>query len=754
MTSVDFGYNQSRYTGTQLVYVKQTWSGVWVWYQHLHCLEATWCLSPSMPTATLVWDYGYVQPSNYRQYLPASKLSINGYYVKIVLQTNTVAGTSNTWYGVVSHIEDEQWGIAGTGDNARATGQQTFHCYGLEKLLDTEYLSESYVDTGAEAPIVVQLPIGFNRDGRPNMNDRAIGPQNGHVFEGQPFYQEGSLRRSAAWWTTWEICDYLIRWMVPKDSFLTRNKRINWVMVNSGLYLPHYDHPVIEQEGQTVLAVLNRLIDRRRLRSFYVTVDETVTPNNIQLVVVAWNKTTIDTGIEGADIYLGAVSDDRVITLLYDYNQSTTAVLRKAQVARYDRIVVRGARRTTTATFFVDDNMLDLGWSNDAEMVYEEAASDVAGYADWDDLKKRQRNAEVRGSEELSHVYSWFKLPDYWTQHIVHPGGGGNYPAFVDAGGEAVPQDIHEVHFEPFLPLYEHVDYSSDIIGNHSQEEPPIRVYRQLLLVFKVPTDERYVAGDAISTLAEASADQDPDEGEDADGRNWRWSALCRVQPDSRVLEVRVSGEPQHVIAKGDFTPLDDDRVLGDFAFRDEKMLVTATLIDNRYAEGKYPPDGTLDGTLVDEQFGYVIYAGDEYRQDFVVPNTVVDVDTEGKLVKSNGGYVRNDTNLLACLARIAYEWWHQERVILSLQTTQLTSGVQIGHLIDTIGDSAVVNGHYEAVNTVVSELRITWPRIEGNGRDTPMLQFVTGAGELDPMTMMPPRSRVTSRAAARRAPR
>ena len=63
---------------------------------------------------------------------------------------------------------------------------------------------------------------------------------------------------------------------------------------------------------------------------------------------------------------------------------------------------------------------------------------------------------------------------------------------------------------------------------------------------------------------------------------------------------------------------------------------------------------------------------------------------------------------------------------------------------------SEVPNEHYETVNTVVSELRLTWPRLEGNQRGMPQMQFTTGAGELDPMTLMPPRAKIRTRAQAK----
>ena len=751
-TLVDFGSQQRREVGSLYVYLREKWADAWDLYADLHCPEATWCLSPSMPTATLEWAYGWVKGLAQRQVSVVQKLDVNGWYVKVVMETDTLAGEQYTWYGVIEEIEDDHRGIVTAGGLSIANGWQTLHCYGLERLLDKEYLAESWVDVDRAAPIAVQLPIVFNRGGRPNKNDWLTQPLLGNVFEGRKLTPGGTNRPTAQWWSTWDICDYLVRWMSPKDSFRTRNKRIPYVLVNDAMYLPLLDRPVVEQEGNTVLSLLNRLIDRRRLRSFRTTVDETKTPSEVQLVVNAWNKDEIDPGIDDVDILLPNYD---VVSLKYDRNESTTSTLRKTKVNRYDRIVCRGARRTSTATFFVDATLLAIAWTAAEETAYEAAASGEAGYAGWDVLKKKQRNLEVRSSDELSAVYSWFQLPYEWGQTVLAPDSANSQAAFIDSSGIAVPQDIHEVFFQPSLPLYEHVDYSGSVIADDTAADPPVFVYRKPLVVFKVPTDARYVAGDAIATLAESTCDPV------GDGKNWRWSAVVQVQPDSRVLEVPVSGEPQHVIAKTDFTPLAGDRDVGDFDYQSKEMLITATLLDNRYAEGKYPPDGTLDGTLIDEQFGYVIYAGDAYRQDYVVPDTVVDVDTAGALVKSNGGYVRDDTDLLAALARVAYEWWHQERVVLALQTTQLTSKIQVGYLIDTIGDSTVtanvpglgviVNEHYEAVNTVVSELRISWPRLEGNQRGMPRMQFVTGAGELDPMTLAPPRQKTVSRAQARR---
>jgi hypothetical protein len=739
-TTVTFAADQRRAVGQQYVYLKQKWQDSWVLYYDTHCLDATWCLSPSMPTATLTRDYGAVKGFGTTSYTNTSRLDVLGWYVKVVMETDTVAGTTATWYGVISHDEDEHKGFVKVGETTLATGTQTLHCYGLEKLLDTEYLSESWVDTGAEAPIVVQLPITFNRNGRPNKNDRLIAPAIAPVFEGQAIDPAGTLRPEARWWSSYDIVAYLLAWATPKDSFRTRNARVPFEMVELWA-LSFTDKPELDQEGHTVLSLLNRLIDRRRLRSFYLGVDTTRTPNVVQLHLVPWNNATVDTGIPDADVLL---PNTNTLNVVYDYSQNTASSIRTTRVQRYDRIVVRGARRTSTATWVVDTGYLTPEWSTAEETAYEAAASGVTGYAGWDSLKKMQCNAEVRAAEELSAVYSWFKLPDTWAGQNLEVASTSTHIVFpADADATHIEkQCIHEVVWEPYIPLYEHVDYSGTKIADEATAPPRVRSYRQPKAFFKIPTDARWVAGDKIATLAEASGSPV------VDGRNFRWSAAVYVQPDTRTLEVRVSGEPQHVIAATDFTKLTADRDVGDWDYRSKKMAITATLRDNRYAEGKYPTDGFGDTSFTDTQYGYVVYAGDGYRLDYVVPTTVIDVETDGTLITSTGGYVRDDTDLLNALARVAYEWWNQERVILTLSTTQLTSSVQPGYFIETVGTAGTA--HRQTVNTVVSEVRITWPLLDVGQVDVPVMQIVTGAGELDPMTLAPRQVDIMSRTKAR----
>lgn len=743
-TLVNLSTGGQRAVGIQRVYIKQTWAGGWLPLPESHCTEAAWCVSPTMPTATLVYDYGGVKNAGSPVYVIQTKLDILGWYVKVEMECE--AASYMLWYGVVGHVEDHHYGIIPVNGVALASGQQTLHCYGLEKLLDGDSIADSFIDVDNEAGEWVNLPITFNEGGRPNRNDRLfVGGFANYVFEGRSIGTSATLRPTAQYWNTLYIINYLLGCKSPVESFRTRNWRIPFTLFQLNALVPVMDRPVVHQEGQTVLSILNRLLDRRRLRGFYVRVDVNVAglgTDFVRLIPVLFNAEDIDTGIDDTDFIVG---NEHPINLVYDYNENTTAIVRKSNVAKYDRIIVRGARRTSTCTMWVDTDYLQPAWTTTEEVAYETGASDEANYATWDLLEQQKRNAEVRAHESLSAVYSWFKIPDGWAGDVGDIASETlTHHVFIKDDGFAAPQYIHAVTCEPYLPLYEHVDYAGDEIADGTAEAPKHKIYRQPLVAFYMPTDLRWVAGNAIATLAEASGDADDE------GTNVRWSASVRPQQDSRVIEVRVSGEQQHVIAATDFTPLDEDRDLGDYDYADQGMVCTICLQENRYAEGQYPADGTGDSANIDVRVGHIIYAGDAYRQDYVVPSTVVDIDDAGALVTTTGGYVRDDTDSLSAAARIAYEWWKQERVVITLVTTQITTYIPLGCLIETVGDWTVAdNEHYETVNTVVTEVRIEWPKLEENHIAAPTMTIVTGAGELDPMTLLPrePRSRRTATA-------
>jgi hypothetical protein len=142
-----------------------------------------------------------------------------------------------------------------------------------------------------------------------------------------------------------------------------------------------------------------------------------------------------------------------------------------------------------------------------------------------------------------------------------------------------------------------------------------------------------------------------------------------------------------------------------------------------------------------------VLNVGDNYRQDYIVPHTVVAVDLKtGELQRSNGGYLNDDTPLLTAAAQTAFEWYSQTRNVLTYAMRHLPN-LRIGDFVLQLGDPAEAAAHpttiYE-VNTPITEIKLMIGRGTAESPpEVPTMLLTTGAGELDPFrTLAPPRER------------
>jgi hypothetical protein len=301
---------------------------------------------------------------------------------------------------------------------------------------------------------------------------------------------------------------------------------------------------------------------------------------------------------------------------------------------------------------------------------------------------------------------------------------------FVDADDNAVTQYIHEVVIEPELALWENIDYSGTAVSS-TLAEPRDYVRRDPLLLFKRPTDNRWVIGSEMALAA--GGESDPQGA----GTSARFSCVLTVQPNSRIVEVHTKGEPQHAIASTDFGALAADRDVGEYDYKSTKMLVTLTLRDNRYCEGRWPAKGDSDSTSIDAQRGMVVFAEGEYRQDYLALDTVVDVDDDGTLVTNTAaGYFQNDSDKLKSYARLIYEWYVTTRYAITLTTYRIQSGMFIGDYIEDVGDTA--QGHTITANSVITEMTIQCPRSPADDKAEVKQTFQTGFGQLDVLGLMP----------------
>lgn len=732
VTTANFGAVGLRTVKSHQVYTRALWTGAWT-IKLMHCDEAVWSVAPSIPTATLHYYYGDIVRDGALAFSRDEKRSdMLRAYVKIVFTMDD--DSERIWYGIIEVIEDQLHGATFTEDDEGnivsvvTSGEQTFTAYGLEQLLATTLVTRSYVQPadGGE-PVVVERGIEFNERGRANRHtpDMALGT-NTYNFARHP--------DSATYWSSAEIAKYLLWRHVPTTAL--DDIRIPFALEpDAMLVIPTYDRPTVYSHHQSTYDLLTSLIARQRLMTWFLEVDEEETPAAVYCRVRTTNNMPVPYygGAEYGEIPENALH----WRFIFDADPSAVATIKTTAVECYEQVVVRGRRRRSVFSLGFEDGTLGVGWSESSQEVYDAGATNSATLpASTEKTARRKRHAEARSTAEIEEVYVRFAIPWDWDG-MVGAGDGGSavVPAFpiVEPDGsidtETAPHYPLGLTIEPTLPLLAGVDYSGAAIpeGTWSEAESPSREERPPLVAWLLPdaSPARYQDVEKLGRNADMEIEE-PDE-------NSLWSCEVRVPPHDRAIELVVHGQPQHVIASADFTPTDEDDVPSEHDWR--KMIVTLCVQEDRHAEGRYPLDDDLDP--IDEIIRVkTIDIGDSLRQDYVCPFTVVGIDEDGQPVRSNGGFVWDDTAELNAIARLAFEWYSTQRQVLYMHTEAMAGVFVIGDLVSDVGEDN--SGHHAAINTMITEIRITTPRLDGDGTpQPPRMSIVTNWGQLDPLQMM-----------------
>lgn len=125
-------------------------------------------------------------------------------------------------------------------------------------------------------------------------------------------------------------------------------------------------------------------------------------------------------------------------------------------------------------------------------------------------------------------------------------------------------------------------------------------------------------------------------------------------------------------------------------------LRATVCAESDNYAEGVYavdplPPDVPIQELVVD--------MGDDYRLDFLAENTIVDLKAGVPVLADSAAVLRDDRKYLKDIARIAFEWYREDRNALTVEFRQLRNLFGLGQLITTIGSGSTQSN----INTVIS---------------------------------------------------
>ncbi len=686
------------------VSTKSTWAGTWTEQPFLEALVVNLPVAPSHGDCRLRYRYGKVIApaigSRDADDVQATiaRPNLVGHYVKV-----EVSGVG-TFYGVIQDDADQQHGFLGGAD---ASGVKNYIAFGLTWLLaNSKPILQSKVKYSGGTWIIDRaVPFNGGTDGR---SDRQRVAWKNYDATNLCFTDSSQAVAPTAWKASTAI-EYLVANFGPKSSAGT--VLVPFVLDEDSVDYLDYELPMVEYEGQTIWEVINRLVDRRRGLLLFTSIVD----NEVVLIVRSQNQTTI-TLPSGSEI---PANPDQVT---YNFDNAVNvndATITSTLLTQYDQIVCLGDRAGSVFTVRPQTN-IEPDWTTAQKNAYNAAASGLTGYSSLSNEDKHAANMDRRAADDLAPVFSWWRMSHTWSGRAdTDPSSGTHDYALPKINADGV-EDLETyaniqrggLRIEPYVPFRTGVDYSGDITPASDDSDTTDKDYLPPLLLMK--TQAIRASGDAGWVYCERLS-----EGFEtgSDKRPYAYCVDLAVREDVAGLILKVQGGPQHYIAA--------DLYVSNAAFEDipagvgidhDDWLATVYMKQDQYCRAQYPADASLP-TLDLVRQKVLRFPGSNL--DYVVPGTVVGV-SGGQVVKTNGGFVRDDRERLADIARMAFSWYGQTRRILNLTFRGIVSGFELGQLITSVGSG----GTAQTVNTAITAISYD---LKG-GRTTISTQF----GELD----------------------
>jgi hypothetical protein len=694
------------------VYVKAQWDDEWTLEQHAHPLATVWALSPqSLGSAEINWTYGRGLRTG--EIVFGTVYPIGATYLIKIEWDSWYGITTSTWYGMVARVNNELGGVQkDENDFLYRTGRQRLQCVSLVKvLLDTPIRFSAYWDEDSETIKHIERGLTFNQpgpDGLPRGNRSHLKHDGSYLFSNE--VDDGDF------WSIKDIVEYLCIYNSPRDK--AGVDRVSFTISEDSLsYLGAGSfRPVIETEGNNLKQILDQLITPERLLAYTIDVND---DGELELIVYSLYHGADPLAIDGQ---LLALPNARKLDIAFD-----TAIGDAFQLTDYlspaERVRIRGARATSTFSISHADDTLVKKWATSLETVYEAGASGWADYSTPDDSERKQRlNAAVRGRSDLRTVYALFGIPNTWDGTAKNGVGAGAAVSVFNWTSELEDFQFYnrEVYLDPMTPLLTGYDYTNQDHpepsgdGDYQPLPPLVVIANDAGQYYNIEQIGRGAIGAQVHNT-----------------QSYAWSASVNVPHQSRNLYLPVQGEAQHILDKNGFSPLPVDDNHG--AWEWENIIATVTVQWDVFCEGAWPATkGDLPNT--DYVREVVLYAGDNYRLDWLAAGTVVGLETaDGTLQRAYAGmWLQDDRKKLLERAKLAFEWLRRPRQALTFNTCRITREIRLGDLIRYFGELLPVGFQTNSqslpeVNCVVSEIRIEAPMGDlNNPPPAPRIVYVT----------------------------
>jgi hypothetical protein len=727
MTSVDLNLSSDTRAGEQTVYIKQLWTDDWTPVAGARCASASWGTIPSIGQALIERRYGIGSYPGESIGAYKSPLSLDHYFIKVAFThpDATLQASLKPWYGTVEIEEDERGEIVADAEGTlRLSGCQRWHCFELGHLLDRTPITNGYFlgDGGPEE-------IGT----APTFNHRGVANRSKILHEGRYYFSKLSGEEEAGFWATSEIMSYLLHNTSPVEG--TENGPAFPLYCDDTSFhqlLPEWDRPELDVHGKTLWQALGQLLNFERGLGGYLAVDEDNPPNEVRIWIFTYTDVEVTLGDEenGGGTLLANPTQYKLIV---DGRPDLGTSLKRAMDSAYHRVLIEGRRRRAVATLNPGSSASEFvaHWTQEAdgeEDKFNLGASEQDDYGSLDEDDAQKRNDAVR-RENYPHVFARFKIREDWDGKT---GAGVSteledlHPVFPD--DERDDSDPTQVYgnwpegwrLSQSLPLYRGVDYSGSKIENGElpeivdSETPfmPCAVY-----VPGIGGEPPYFNGADGGVVLSTADDEE------------QMALRMRVEDDRPVFWLDVVGAKQQVIAGDAFEPLPED-ITYDNPYDWQEFLVTVCFEEQRKARITYPELLPLAGFEIAAIRTKHIDVGDGYCLDYVVPNTVVGIkpDGDGELLRSDGGYARDDRPRMKALAAQLYEFYKKVRRVLRLEKTGFTGELWLGNYISHLGGDLYPNELLTEVGTVVTEVSVVFPP----SSSPPLTKWETNQGEID----------------------
>lgn len=682
------------------VEIKTNWEDAWLPVSdpthnapHFRCDRVSFRVGPEIPTAAFSHRYGTGKPEENPAWEDFLRKDWVGRYVRV-----SGAGLP-TWLGILTADADARAGALINSGGARvATGQQNFTAYGLELLLRVgDPPQTSFIDDGEPTPDVYEINrvIPFN-DGSGRRGDkpyRANASPNADPNGIWMFAREldGTERR----WTAKEAIRYLLEHHAPRN--IAGDVKVPFKLVDNGCL----DWPLgeVRYDGR-LLDTINAIIDRRRGIGWYLDIDTAPTPDEMQIVCFSWTDTDIEEPAGTTILKANPSQHNLDFDLAFNVREATVTT---NAIQRYDKVVVKGARRGSVCTLGLGD-ALEADWSSSEQLEYEAAASGETGYAALSSEEKAARNADWRATDKYRRVFSSFRIVDNWDgitdcggPDLAWPPASPDRTVFPDLDANGDPTETSAqfwkdgLRIAKYIPLFQGVEYNLTIDPPAKPADflPPIAVIKTHV----AQSDDRFQHVERLDIAAETAFA----------GRSVRWTANVDVRDDAPAILIDVIGGQQHYIGGPQFAAIDvDDEVPQDQLLDYFDLKCTVYLLMDEHVEATYP------AAPVSGDVARVLRLHD--------PNAHLDWMPEGTIVALENGlrmrsfadpqngsdkgiWLRDDRERLKQLARIAWEWYGQLRKTLSLSYRSLTPVLKVGDFITSVGAAETA----EVIRTVVT---------------------------------------------------